>query len=135
MSSYTETLKRDKEFLWSRFFHLVVGQLLAQRGQQVAQLGGRDEPVAVLVEVPQPLDEVVRRVAAARLADGLQRARLTAAARGPRTATRPGAVQVVKKYYETLLRKSSTLPSKGGRFLFNPPHRVGHRFSNLFQAS
>lgn len=51
--------------------HLVVTELLAERGQQVAQLRGGDESVAVLVEVAQALDEVVGRVAAARLRDRL----------------------------------------------------------------
>ena len=51
--------------------YLVVAELLAEGGEQVAQLGGRDEAVAVLVEVTQPLDEVVGGVAAARLRDGL----------------------------------------------------------------
>lgn len=54
-----------------QLLHLVVGQLLAERRQQVPQLGGRDEAAGVLVEVAQALDKVVGRVHAARLRDGL----------------------------------------------------------------
>lgn len=53
--------------------HLVVAELLAEGREQVAQFRGGDEPVAVLVEVAQALDEVVGGVAAARLRDRLPR--------------------------------------------------------------
>jgi len=38
---------------------LLVRQLLPKGGQQVAQLRRSDKPVTVLVEVPEPLDEIV----------------------------------------------------------------------------
>lgn len=50
---------------------LIIGQLLSERGQQVPQLGRRDEPAGVLVEVAQPLDKVIRSVRRTLLRDGL----------------------------------------------------------------
>lgn len=43
--------------------HFVIGELLAERGEQVSQLGRRDVAAGVFVEVAQPLDEVVGGVA------------------------------------------------------------------------
>lgn len=51
--------------------YLIVAELLAERGQQVAQLSRRDETIAVLVEMAQPLNEIVSGVAAASLRDCL----------------------------------------------------------------
>lgn len=42
-----------------QLLNLFVGELLAERGQQVAQLGRGDVATGVLVEVTQSLDEVV----------------------------------------------------------------------------
>lgn len=50
---------------------LIVGQLLAQSGQQMTQLGGGNVAAGVLVEVAQTLDEIVRCVTVARLRDRL----------------------------------------------------------------
>merc|ERR1712241_362363 len=52
--------------------HLLFCHLLAQGGQHVPELGRRDETVAVLVKVPQSLDEVLHSVADLLLGDGLQ---------------------------------------------------------------
>lgn len=45
-----------------QLLHLLIGQLFAERGQQVAQLGRGDVATGVLVEVTQSLDEIVGRV-------------------------------------------------------------------------
>ena len=50
---------------------LLVAELLSQRGEEVPQLGGRDEAVPVLVEVAEALDEVLGGVGGAAGADGL----------------------------------------------------------------
>lgn len=54
-----------------QLFHLIITQLLAERRQQMAQLGRRNETARVLVEVTQTLDKVVRRFGRALLRDGL----------------------------------------------------------------
>lgn len=54
---------------------LLVAQLLAQRCQQVSELGGRNKAAGVLVEVTQPLNEVVGGVSRALLRDCLEESR------------------------------------------------------------
>lgn len=51
--------------------NLIIGQLLAQRGEQMSQLSRGNETAGVLIEVAQPLDEVVSRVGGTLLRDGL----------------------------------------------------------------
>lgn len=46
---------------------LLVAELLTERGQQVAEFGGRDEAAGILVEMTKPFDEVVGSVAGALL--------------------------------------------------------------------
>lgn len=54
---------------------LFIAQLLSERRQQVSELSGRDEAAGVLVEVTQPLNEVVGGVSRALLRDCLEKSR------------------------------------------------------------
>lgn len=54
-----------------QLLHFLVGEFLAQGGQQMPQLGRGDEATGVLVEVAESFDEVVGRVTGASLNDGL----------------------------------------------------------------
>ena len=50
---------------------LLVAELLPQRGKEVSQLSRADEPVAVLVEMPQSLNEVIASISGSPGADRL----------------------------------------------------------------
>ena len=52
--------------------NLLIAEFLSEGGHEVAKLGRADEPVAVFVEVPQALYEVLRGVGAVARADGLK---------------------------------------------------------------
>ena len=52
---------------------LLVAELLAERGEQVPQLRRGDEPVTVLVEVTETLNEVIASVSRPARADGLNK--------------------------------------------------------------
>ncbi|KAH9401996.1 hypothetical protein TYRP_016567 [Tyrophagus putrescentiae] len=55
-----------------QLLHLVLGQLLAEGGQQVAQVGGLDEAISLVVKVAHPLGDVLHRVLVLALVDRLQ---------------------------------------------------------------
>lgn len=55
-----------------KLLHFVISQFFTQRGEQVSELSRADVAIAVLVKVAQALNEVLGRVCAAVLADGLQ---------------------------------------------------------------
>ena len=52
---------------------LLVAELLPERGEQVPQLRGGDEPVTVLVKVTETLDEVIASVSRPARADCLNK--------------------------------------------------------------
>ena len=52
--------------------NLFVTEFFSKRGHEVAQFGRGDEAVAVLVEVPETLHEILRRVGASAGAAGLE---------------------------------------------------------------
>lgn len=54
-----------------KLFNFLVGELLTERGQQVAQLSGRYVATSILIEMAQALNEIVGCVAGARLRYGL----------------------------------------------------------------
>ena len=100
------------------FVDLLVGEFLAEVGHDVPQLGGRDEPVAVLVEHAERLTDLLFRVRVLHLARH-HRQEL-------REVDRPVACSRRTSGRRILIKGCSPPPTKLPLSLWDPGHHLIH---------